>query len=334
MEHWLSEYTARAPGYGLEQLCGRKYWKSIFGACVPDPELDRRFHVSPFQAFCLYGPEGNGKRTLVLALAGDLGRAGYSFVRISAEDLRGQSETEERQNWSTFLGEIPEAAREAGGICVLVEDFAFSEKPPSFLRMLRGGLRNLREARVPCVFFIAAEEAKERGMLEKELIFCPIGLPGEGERKEFLEQSLEEIPCGQGFSYKRMAEMTEGFNYGKLDQAVSLAALFIKHQINFLFGKDPQTRAEALGQNLAVLEEKSFQQIVEHLRVENSVSPRQAVPSPQEHTAARPVKPYVNTPSDAPDSRDEEERLKSLEEDLGKGMSLLDRMDSMDPHGL
>lgn len=57
MEHWLSEYTARAPGYGLEQLCGRKYWKSIFGACVPDPELDRRFHVSPFQAFCLYGPE-------------------------------------------------------------------------------------------------------------------------------------------------------------------------------------------------------------------------------------------------------------------------------------
>ena len=334
MEHWLSEYTARAPGYGLEQLCGRKYWKSIFGACVPDPELDRRFHVSPFQAFCLYGPEGNGKRTLVLALAGDLGRAGYSFVRISAEDLRGQSETEERQNWSTFLGEIPEAAREAGGICVLVEDFAFSEKPPAFLRMLRGGLRNLREARVPCVFFIAAEEAKERGILEKELIFCPIGLPGEGERKEFLEQSLEDIPCGQGFSYKRMAEMTEGFNYGKLDQAVSLAALFIKHQINFLFGKDPKTRTEALGQNLAVLEEKSFRQVVEHLRVENSVSPRQAVPSPQEHTAARPVKPYVNTPSDAPDSRDEEERLKSLEEDLGKGMSLLDRMDSMDPHGL
>ena len=334
MEHWLSEYTARAPGYGLEQLCGRKYWKSIFGACVPDPELDRRFHVSPFQAFCLYGPEGNGKRTLALALAGDLGRAGYSFVRISAEDLRGQSETEERQNWSTFLGEIPEAAREAGGICVLVEDFAFSEKPPAFLRMLRGGLRNLREARVPCVFFIAAEEAKERGILEKELIFCPIGLPGEGERKEFLEQSLEDIPCGQGFSYKRMAEMTEGFNYGKLDQAVSLAALFIKHQINFLFGKDPQTRTEALGQNLAVLEEKSFRQIVEHLRVENSVSPRQAVPSPQEHTAARQVKPYVNTPSDAPDSRDKEERLKSLEEDLGKGMSLLDRMDSMDPHGL
>ena len=81
--------------------------------------------MSPFQAFCLYGPEGNGKRTLALALAGDLGRAGYSFVRISAEDLRGQSETEERQNWSTFLGEIPEAAREAGGICVLVEDFAF-----------------------------------------------------------------------------------------------------------------------------------------------------------------------------------------------------------------
>ena len=200
--------------------------------------------------------------------------------------------------------------------------------------MVRGGLRNLREARVPCVFFIAAEEAKERGILEKELIFCPIGLPGEGERKEFLEQSLEDIPCGQGFSYKRMAEMTEGFNYGKLDQAVSLAALFIKHQINFLFGKDPQTRTEALGQNLAVLEEKSFRQIVEHLRAENSVSPRQAVPSPQEHTAARPVKPYVNTPSDAPDFRDKEERLKSLEEDLGKGMSLLDRMDSMDPHGL
>ena len=115
-------------------------------------------------------------------------------------------------------------------------------------------------------------------MLEKELIFCPIGLPGEGERKEFLEQSLEDIPCGQGFSYKRMAEMTEGFNYGKLDQAVSLAALFITHQINFLFGKDPQTRAEALGQNLAVLEEKSFQQIVDHLRAENSVSLRQAVP--------------------------------------------------------
>ena len=63
-----------------------------------------------------------------------------------------------------------------------------------------------------------------------------------------------------------MAEMTEGFNYGKLDQAVSLAALFIKHQINFLFGKDPKTRTEALGQNLAVLEEKSFRQIVEHLR--------------------------------------------------------------------
>ena len=80
MTQWLSIYCAPVPDYGLSSLCGCGYWKSVFGACVPDPELDRQFSVPRTHAFFLYGAEGNGKRTLAGALAADLTAAGYLFA--------------------------------------------------------------------------------------------------------------------------------------------------------------------------------------------------------------------------------------------------------------
>ena len=217
MTQWLSTYRAPVPDYGLSSLCGCGYWKSVFGACVPDPELDRQFSVPRTHAFFLYGAEGNGKRTLAGALAADLTAAGYLFAWIPGEDLAGETEAQAGENISALLEEIAGAAgADAAGVCVLIDDFQLLLEEKKTVRILERGLERLMNRQAPCVILGVAESREHYpARLEKLMLPCPIGLPDEKERREYLEQAMEGyLPHEHGLSYKKMAEMTEGLNYG------------------------------------------------------------------------------------------------------------------------
>ena len=347
MSQWLSTYRALVPDYGLSRLCGCSYWKSVFGACVPDPELDRQFSIPSTHAFFLYGAEGNGKRTLAGALAADLVKKDYLFSRIPGGDLAGENEAETAENISALLEEIPGAiGADTAGVCVLIEDFQFLVEDKKTVRALETGLERLMNHQASCVIIGVAETREHYpARLEKLMLPCPIGLPDEKERREYLERAMEDdLPHEHGLSYKKMAEMTEGLNYDKLDKLIGLAAMLLKQRMKFLFGKNREQMAVARRQGLVFITEEMFRQMVEHLL--SGIRQTDMTQCFQPLAGAVPVMhgQAAGTGGRIPGLKSEWTGLpetengktglndmdRELETELGQGRSMMDMMDDLD----
>ena len=340
MTQWLTTYRAAVPDYGLAQLCGCGYWKSVFGSCVPDPELDRQFRIPSAHAFFLCGEEGNGKRTLACALASDLAAAGYWFARVPGEDLTAQTEKETAGRGSALLGEIPEAVGAGtAGVCVLIDDFQLLLKEKKVVRALEQGLEQLMNRQVPSVILGVAESREDYpARLEKLMLPCLIRLPDEKERREYLEQAMEGVlPHEHGLSYKKMAEMTEGFNYDRLDKLTGLAAMLLKQRMKFLFGNDREQMMNARQNELVFITEEMFQQMVDHLSagIRQPEMPQNLLPSAgavpvnggQPATSAGMGMGWSGADRGAAGLN---ETSSSLETELGQGRGMMDLMDDMD----
>ena len=347
MTQWLSIYCAPVPDYGLSSLCGCGYWKSVFGACVPDPELDRQFSVPRTHAFFLYGAEGNGKRTLAGALAADLTAAGYLFAWIPGEDLAGETEAQAGENISALLEEIAGAAgADAAGVCVLIDDFQLLLEEKKTVRILERGLERLMNRQAPCVILGVAESREHYpARLEKMMLPCPIGLPNEKERREYLEQAMEGyLPHEHGLSYKKMAEMTEGLNYDRLDKLTGLAAMLLKQRMKFLFGNDREQIETARQKELVFITEEMFQQMADHLSAgigqtdlpQNFLLPAGAVPVNGGQAAgtaggmAGMGAGWAGAAGADAGGEGQNDLNSGLETELGQGRSLMDLMDDLD----
>ena len=212
------------------------------------------------------------KKIFALALAGalaaDLVKKDYLFSRIPGGDLAGENEVETAENISALLEEIPGAiGADTAGVCVLIEDFQFLVEDKKTVRALETGLERLMNHQASCVIIGVAETREHYpARLEKLMLPCPIGLPDEKERREYLEQAMEGyLPHEHGLSYKKMAEMTEGLNYDKLDKLTGLAAMLLKQRMKFLFGKDREQMETARQRELVFITEEMFQQMADHL---------------------------------------------------------------------
>ena len=120
MTQWLTTYRAAVPDYGLAQLCGCGYWKSVFGSCVPDPESGQTVsHSFSPRVFLSAGRRETERGRWRGALASDLAAAGYSVLGGFRErTLTAQTEKETAGRVSALLGEIPEAVGAGSSRCV------------------------------------------------------------------------------------------------------------------------------------------------------------------------------------------------------------------------
>ncbi len=151
------------------------------------------------------------------------------------------------------------------------------------------------------------------------------------------------LPHEHGLSYKKMAEMTEGFNYDKLDKLTGLAAMMLKQRMKFLFGKDREQMVLARQQGLVFITEEMFHQMVKHLSI--GICQTDMLQNFQMASATVPVKgtlpgntvsgadmksEWISAMRDGNSTTELHDTNSVTETELGQGRSMMDMMDDLD----
>ena len=195
---------------------------------IEDPELARRFGITPPSGLLLAGPPGTGKTTIARVLAAE---ARCSFYSASAADLTSKwvGETEQRvqalfarahDNAPSiiFLDELDAIARKR------VANQDITDRHLTQLLVEIDGLGSQ-----PGVFVIGAtnrpdmlDQALTRGGRLSRTIWVP--LPDQDGRASILELHTRRMPLGE-VDLRSVARVTEGFSGGDLKAVCQQAAI-------------------------------------------------------------------------------------------------------------
>lgn len=273
MIQWFETCRMPDPGFGLDALCGCAYWKALFKGCLPEPALDGYFGVSSSHSFLLYGSAGNGKRTLAMALAGELYKIGYELICVPGMILEGATSTQTCKNIKECFGAVISGAmaEPAAGCCLFVEDLAPICKDGLAAWTLSDCVARAEDGELPMIIVASVEQLSDvPRCLQKAMLPCGVGCPDAKERRAFLENVFEgRIPRSSKLKYGDMVQMTEGFNYGALTRISVLAGMLMKQYALELYGA-PEQAMEALGSGGLFMSKDMFEQIIGQLRADGA----------------------------------------------------------------
>lgn len=270
MGQWMEAYKGYVPRYKLENLSGCGYWKNLLKSNMPDEFLDDYFHVPMNQFYLFYGAVGNGKRTLAMALAGNLGECGYEFIHVPGDAFDGENDAQTAEYIRGFFQEVEEycyAGRKAG-IYIFLDDISMLCEKRIAIWTLARNIERLNGSAMPCVVAATVDDSVQvPAVLMKVMIPCPIGLPDYKERKAFLEARFgRRIPLSPVLNIKMIAEMTEDFNYGMLAQFERLAIMHVKQQAMYLYPNNEEGRQGAVLDGDVYLKKEMVEGIVDQLK--------------------------------------------------------------------
>lgn len=299
MGKWLETYGRSALSGGLDRLYGMGRWKGVLRACVPDPELDAWYQIPRAHSLLFHGPAANGKCTLAMGLAGELGALGYGFIHVPACALRGCGDGPADRNTEELLEEIlTEVVVQGGaGFCLLLEHLEALAGEEEAMWTLSRYISMIKEEDIPGVIIATAEDIRGiPGFVQKVLVPCLVELPDERERRLCLEQMFgDRLPVAPGIGCRKMAGMTEGFSYGRLCDLHRMAALALKQKAREFSGGDRQQMATMVRTGGVVFTEDMFGVILGQLgngEGDSEVSQTAVGPIPAEAPAAgREVSP-------------------------------------------
>ncbi|MEE0265974.1 MAG: ATP-binding protein [Acutalibacteraceae bacterium] len=282
MVDWRNKYSKIPPKICFDDLVGCTYCKTIFSACVPDEHLDAIFTVDTSHNFLLCGKAGNGKRTLARAFGREMVDNGYSYVRMRADHLIGESDSETCENIKSFFNDVLEASvsESAKGCYIFLEDISNMVSSKLVCAALDRKLEMIaNDSKTKTIVVATAEDLAEiPSALKRTMTVCMAELPDEDDREDYLKSRLDKnIYIERSVSYQQMSEITEGFNFDMLNKLVTAVFMLAKQFIVANAQEEGVSVGEYLNTASFMLNKRMFEDIVDSVKVEDKPVPAAGV---------------------------------------------------------
>lgn len=285
MENWFGKYKQSPQKEGFEDLIGFTYLKKLLKSCIPD-SIDDEFNIIKHSyAFLLYGEAGNGKKSLALSFSGELARNDYSFISICGDDLIEDSEKDTCKNIKEFFQNIEDnlVLKNIKNCYIFIDDIFSFTSSQIICRALSKAVQSIiNNESINCIVIATVEELAVVPMIiQKVMLPCEVGLPNEQERELCFKVILKEIfdmpymECE--VKYDTMAKMTDGFNYGKIFNVISIITMMLKQTVIEQAKDEGQSVKEYLEFNNIRFTRGDFIEIVENVRKKPASKPVQSV---------------------------------------------------------
>lgn len=259
----LRDYLCEPAEYGLDELFAMPYEKAVMTGCIPDAELDEALGIAGARGILLTGSQGSGKETLCMGLSHSLVSCGYTFFRVpgrhlvSSPQLCGQLEN------------LLSMEQEEGvsGIYLYLDDLLPLSEQIEICENLGYVLRRLlAEAKHLVITATVTSKEDIPLCLTKPLMECRVLPPTVVELRILLERAFEQrVFLARNCSLHTLAEMCEGFTYGKMKDVITYTCMLLKDKAIQLYGTNRKLMLQSLKNGQVVLTEDMFRDVVEHL---------------------------------------------------------------------
>ena len=189
------------------------------------PQIDELLKIHPRHCYLFYGPQMQSHQFLSMCFAGELQKRGYRLLHLSGYDVSGD---DDGTGETTVRAAFREAQDQAPCVlCIYGIELLCPDRDNPRLSDLHGRTsvfleeyRRLRDGGKRVVLVGDADYPNgldESALALFRLVSVPF-LPAE-ERAAYLTRKMDgrNVALEEGFSFREIAERTEGFNYRDMD---------------------------------------------------------------------------------------------------------------------
>lgn len=224
-------HRSKRPVMGFKDLAGMEELKLFvtesFINVLNNPECAEAFGIVP-PSMLFYGPPGNGNTAFVEAMSHEVG---IKFRMVSPDDIACMwvHGTQEK------IAEIFHLAEKEAPVILFFDEFdAMVPRRTADDSSHQNGevnqfLCNMNNAAEKGIYVIAA--TNHPGVIDKAILragrideILYIGMPDSATRESLFRLSLSKVPSAEDIDYKKLAELTQGYNCSDISYIVKAAS--------------------------------------------------------------------------------------------------------------
>lgn len=281
-DRWAKQFRMREFGEDIPDVMNGWWYKTLNGY-LPH-QIDESLGIGNTRAFLFTGPEGSGRYSTALALAGKLHNNSYRCYSVTGDAF----DAWKGSSMETALQALAVGQAESGqgdsmeGRTVIIRYPEECRRAGRLMKALLSVLMYCKEMDLPLFLIVISNTPSKMSiLLRREMTPCVFRLPDSEARLRFFKTYYE----GKNFRFdlngnaaiekerrEKIVSLTEGFNYTQLHRITELVFIAIKDKTlekNVYVLEDTLQAFEAM--EYIFLEPAELEEIVERIRDEKTM---------------------------------------------------------------
>lgn len=237
-EETIKSWFKKIPVRSFDDVSGMDALKEKLNACINDSKLD---HIKEYlglsrqKSYLFAGPPGCGKTYIIGAFVHELVGDNFKYISLESSDILSKYVGEAETIISTMFAEAEAAEHcvifidEIDGVCK-DRSGPIPEYASSLTTAFLTGYNRIKESKAEVIFIGATNyiDQVDKAMRDRcEVIEVPY--PDAGARTSKFSKELQMLQLEDGFSFERIAELTElpVYNYRDMERLCEEVKIFV-----------------------------------------------------------------------------------------------------------